>query len=326
MRAPKGLPSVLLIRAKKSGGVELWLALVQRHETVLHSVVVVALLLVDKANVMLDGAGLLLHLGGALKLSECGIVLTVVIESNAQATVDEKGQRIELKSAPHVSDGILRAAYGVEVNCVLEFSNGVAGIEGDPAFEILFRCSPIPRVNSLDAAEFGVGFAVLGVELDGALGSGDCFGHELFGRTNVVGRGSIERGGIAGVCGGVAGIECNGLLEGLEAVREVLLIKKVAAAQISVVRGWVDGSARRGRGEDQAGLGGDLLGDAVLEGEDIGGGTFEGLGPEVSVGASVDELGGDADSVAGADDGAFNDGVDVELTGDIGEWSGGSPC
>ncbi len=38
------------------------------------------------------------------------------------------------------------------------------------------------------------------------------------------------------------------------------------------MRGGVDGRARRGRGEDEAGLGGDLLGDAVLEGEDIGGG------------------------------------------------------
>ena len=37
----------------------------------------------------------------------------------------------------------------------------------------------------------------------------------------------------------------------------------------------------------------------------------------MAVGASIDELRGDADAVAGADDGAFDDGVDVELAGDI---------
>ena len=79
------------------------------------------------------------------------------------------------------------------------------------------------------------------------------------------------------------------------------------------MRRGVHGRARRGRSEDEAGLGGDLLGDAVLEGEDIRGGAFEGLGPEVAVGACVDELGGDADAVAGADDGAFDDRIDVEL-------------
>ena len=121
--------------------------------------------------------------------------------------------------------------------------------------------------------------------------------------------------------GGVAGVKGDGLLEGLEAVREVLLIKKVAATEISVVRGGVDGSARRGRGEDEAGLGSDLLGDAVLESEDVGGGAFERLCPEVAVGARVDELGGDADAVAGADDGTFDDGVDAELAGNVGEWA-----
>ena len=75
---------------------------------------------------------------------------------------------------------------------------------------------------------------------------------------------------------------------------EVLLIKKVAATQVGVVRSEVDGRARRSSGKDEPGLGGDLLGDAVLEGEDIGGGAFEGLGPEVAVGARINELGGDA--------------------------------
>lgn len=77
-------------------------------------------------------------------------------------------------------------------------------------------------------------------------------------------------------------------------------------------------------GEDEAGLGGDLLGDAVLEGEDIGGRAFKGLSPEVAVSARVDELGGDADAVAGADDGALDDGVDAELAGDIGERAAGT--
>ena len=197
-----------------------------------------------------------------------------------------------------MSDGILRAADGVEVNGVLELGNRVVGIQRDAAGEVLLGCSPVPLVDGLDATERGVGFAVLGVELDGALGSGNSFGHELFGRADAEGAGGIERGGVAGVGGGVAGVEGNGLLEVLDAVSEVLLIKKVAAAQIGVVRGGVDRRTRRGRGDDEAGLGGDLLGDAVLKGEDIGGGAFKGLGPEVTVGASVDELGGDADAVA----------------------------
>ena len=44
----------------------------------------------------------------------------------------------------------------------------------------------------------------------------------------------------------------------------------------------------------------------------------------MAVGAGVDELGGDADAVAGADDGAFDDGVDVELASDVGEWAAGA--
>lgn len=145
---------------------------------------------------------------------------------------------------PHVSNGILRTAYSVEVDGVLEFSDGVAWIEGDPTVEILLRCSPIPRINGLSAAEFCISFAILGVELDGALSSGNRFGHELLGRADVVGGGSVEGGGVAGVGGGVAGVKANGLLKGLEAVYEVLLVKEVAATEISVVRVWVDGSVR----------------------------------------------------------------------------------
>src|ERR1700757_3803120 len=126
---------------------------------------------------------------------------------------------MEPKSAAHVSDGILRAAYGVEVNSVLELGNRVVGIERDAADQILLRSSPIPLVNGLGAAEFGVGFAVPGVELDGALGGGDGFGHELFRRTDVVGGGGIKGGSIAGLGGSVPGIEGNRLLEVFEAVR-----------------------------------------------------------------------------------------------------------
>ena len=90
------------------------------------------------------------------------------------------------------------------------------------------------------------------------------------------------------------------------------------------MRRGVDGRARRGRGENQAGLGCDLLGNVVLEGEDIGGGALEGLGPQVAIGASVDELGGDADSIARADDGALNNGVYAKLTSDFGEWEAGT--
>ena len=68
--APVGLPSVLLIHAKKSVGVELWLGLVQRYQIVLHGFVMLALLLVDETHVVVDGAGLVFHLGGALQLSE----------------------------------------------------------------------------------------------------------------------------------------------------------------------------------------------------------------------------------------------------------------
>ena len=40
----------------------------------------------------------------------------------------------------------------------------------------------------------------------------------------------------------------------------------------------------------------------------------------------VDQLRGDADAVAGADDGALDDGVDVELAGDLGERTAARPC
>ena len=119
-----------------------------------------------------------------------------------------------------MSDGILRAAYGVEVNRVLKLSNGIAGIEGDAAGQVLFRCSPVPLVDGLDATELGVGFAVLGVELNGALGSGNSFGHELFGRANFVGGGCVQRGGVPGVSQGVGWVESDGLLKRLEAVSE----------------------------------------------------------------------------------------------------------
>ena len=134
------------------------------------------------------------------------------------------------KCAAHVSDGILRAADGVEVNGVLELGNRVVGIEGDAAGKVLLGCSPVPLVDGLNATELGVGFAVLGVELDGALGGGESFGHELFGCADAEGGGSVERGGVAGVGGSVGGIEGDGLLERLEAVREVLLVEEVAAA------------------------------------------------------------------------------------------------
>jgi hypothetical protein len=82
---------VLLIHAKKSSDVELWLDLVQRYQIVLHGLVVLTLLLVDETHIVVDGAGPVFHLGGALYLSECGIVLAGKVESNAQPAVDEEG-------------------------------------------------------------------------------------------------------------------------------------------------------------------------------------------------------------------------------------------
>ena len=150
-RAPIGLPSMLLVGFKKSASVELWLGFAQQDQIVLDGLVVVAFLLVDETQVVGDGAGLLLHLGGALDLRERGVVLAVIVESNAQPEGDEEGKRIELQRAAHVSDGILRAPYGIEVDGILELRNRVAGIESDAAGKILFCRSPIPRVNSLDA-------------------------------------------------------------------------------------------------------------------------------------------------------------------------------
>lgn len=88
--APIGLPSVLPVHAKKSGAVELWLGLVQRQHVLPYGLVPVALLLIDEASVIFHGAGPLLHLGGALQLSKCGIVSAVVVKSNAQPAVDEE--------------------------------------------------------------------------------------------------------------------------------------------------------------------------------------------------------------------------------------------
>ena len=65
-RAPIGLPPVLLIHAKKSSDIDLWLVFVQRDQIVLHGLVVIALLLVDETHVVVDGAGPLFHFRGAL--------------------------------------------------------------------------------------------------------------------------------------------------------------------------------------------------------------------------------------------------------------------
>jgi hypothetical protein len=64
-----------------------------------------------------------------------------------------------------------------------------------------------------------------------------------------------------------------------------------------------------------------LFGDGLGEffGERIGLSlvTVVALGPDVSVGGSVDQLHRDVDAVCGALDGAFEDAVDAELAGDV---------
>ena len=57
---------MLLIHVKKRGTVELWLVLVQRNEIVMYGLILIALLLINETNVIFDGTGPLLHLGGAL--------------------------------------------------------------------------------------------------------------------------------------------------------------------------------------------------------------------------------------------------------------------
>ncbi len=93
MRAPIGLPSLLLIYRKKSGDVELWLPLVQRPQIVLHSLIPVCLLLVDETHVPIDGGGLVFHLGGTLQLSERCVVLAgkVRVEPSRRLTMKDSG-------------------------------------------------------------------------------------------------------------------------------------------------------------------------------------------------------------------------------------------
>ena len=52
--APVGLPSVLLIYAKKSGGIEPWLIFVQRHQIVLHGLLVLTLHFIDETLIVVD--------------------------------------------------------------------------------------------------------------------------------------------------------------------------------------------------------------------------------------------------------------------------------
>src|SRR6185437_16444654 len=103
-----------LVHAQESGGVEVSPVSVKRGQIVLHCLIAVAFLLVDEAQVVVDRAGTMFHLGGALQLRKRGIILAVKIESGAEPAVHKEGQRVKLKRAAHVRDGILRTSDGVE--------------------------------------------------------------------------------------------------------------------------------------------------------------------------------------------------------------------
>ncbi len=70
----------------------------------------------------------------------------------------------------------------------------------------------------------------------------------------------------------------------------------------------------------------DLAGDFGLDVENVIDGQFavEGLRPQVFVGGHVDQLGVDADPVAGPLHAAFEDGGDAQFGGDFGDCLGGA--
>ena len=79
------------------------------------------------------------------------------------------------------------------------------------------------------------------------------------------------------------------------------------------------GSLGQARAGDQPQLkrGGDLFDDLVLERENLAPGALEALRPEMAAVGGVDQLGVDAQVVAGATDAAFEDVADAQFLADL---------
>ena len=64
------------------------------------------------------------------------------------------------------------------------------------------------------------------------------------------------------------------------------------------------------------------MGDVVLDGENVGQVTVITFGPQVAAGVAVDQLGGDADAVAGLANAALQGELDAEFAAGIGDMDG----
>jgi len=91
----------------------------------------------------------------------------------------------------------------------------------------------------------------------------------------------------------------------------------IASAQIGIVGFGIDVARRRGGRGRGFYLFGDGLGEFFGERVGLSLVAVVALGPDVSVGGSVDQLHRHVDAVCGAPDGAFEDAVDAELAGDV---------
>jgi len=100
------------------------------------------------------------------------------------------------------------------------------------------------------------------------------------------------------------------------------LIPEVTAFEKGLVGLRIDNSDVFQRGlflgiQIDADLIGDSSGDLILERQRVAQFALVALRPQVLIGGGFDQLRGDTDAVAGAEDGAFDDCVDVEFASDL---------
>ena len=112
------------------------------------------------------------------------------------------------------------------------------------------------------------------------------------------------------------------LLDGLVQILVARAVEEVAALQVGVVGPGIHAGGRREArllafGETHVDLARDGGGEVALQREHIVRAALEAPGPEVAVGAGIDELGGDPDPIPGTDYRAFDDGVDVQRLRDL---------
>ena len=127
--------------------------------------------------------------------------------------------------------------------------------------------------------------------------------------------GGVARGGVPeqahGLIERATGVPGAGVVDG-----------EIVGVEVKLVGGEVGGGLAvhgvpLGGGEADGQAGGDLRGDLVLDGEEAVRGAVVAFGPDVGVGARVDQLRGDAHLAAFAGDAAFQDVGDAQVAADV---------